>query len=122
MKEYIERAKPIFSVGEYWDSCNYSGYFYLDYNQGIMSLMLFYTVDSGSIIQKIAVTNNREALRTVFTIFHMQIVIGRRLSIGLMERGRFQLHLTLQLREFFRYSPRHCNICRKNCTKMEVLF
>ncbi|XP_039003264.1 probable alpha-amylase 2 [Hibiscus syriacus] len=26
VKEYIEEAKPIFSVGEYWDSCNYNGY------------------------------------------------------------------------------------------------
>lgn len=25
VKEYIESAKPIFSVGEYWDSCNYNG-------------------------------------------------------------------------------------------------
>ncbi|GAA0152790.1 hypothetical protein Leryth_010649 [Lithospermum erythrorhizon] len=32
MKEYIEAAKPVFSVGEYWDSCNYRGS-YLDYNQ-----------------------------------------------------------------------------------------
>lgn len=34
VREYIEGAKPIFSVGEYWDSCNYNGD-YLDYNQGI---------------------------------------------------------------------------------------
>lgn len=32
VKEYIEGAKPIFSVGEYWDTCNYRGS-YLDYNQ-----------------------------------------------------------------------------------------
>ncbi|KAL7588948.1 probable alpha-amylase 2 [Lactuca sativa] len=32
VKEYIEGAKPIFTVGEYWDSCNYKGT-YLDYNQ-----------------------------------------------------------------------------------------
>ncbi|KAK8552446.1 hypothetical protein V6N12_041041 [Hibiscus sabdariffa] len=32
VKEYIEEAKPIFSVGECWDSCNYNGYG-LDYNQ-----------------------------------------------------------------------------------------
>ncbi|EOY15167.1 Alpha-amylase-like 2 isoform 2 [Theobroma cacao] len=32
VKEYIEGAKPLFSVGEYWDSCNYNGYG-LDYNQ-----------------------------------------------------------------------------------------
>ncbi|RAL52413.1 hypothetical protein DM860_007270 [Cuscuta australis] len=32
IKEYIEGAKPIFSVGEYWDTCNYSGTD-LDYNQ-----------------------------------------------------------------------------------------
>ncbi|XP_012449177.1 probable alpha-amylase 2 isoform X1 [Gossypium raimondii] len=32
VKEYIEAAKPIFSVGEYWDSCNYSGSV-LEYNQ-----------------------------------------------------------------------------------------
>ncbi|XP_076934755.1 putative alpha-amylase 2 [Bidens hawaiensis] len=32
VKEYIEGAKPIFCVGEYWDSCNYNGT-YLDYNQ-----------------------------------------------------------------------------------------
>jgi hypothetical protein len=36
VKEYIEGAKPIFSVGEYWDSCNYNGHF-LEYNQGITS-------------------------------------------------------------------------------------
>ncbi|PRQ24289.1 putative glycosidase [Rosa chinensis] len=35
VKEYIEGAKPIFSVGEYWDSCNYNGHG-LDYNQGII--------------------------------------------------------------------------------------
>lgn len=35
VKEYIEGAKPIFSVGEYWDSCNYNGHA-LDYNQGIL--------------------------------------------------------------------------------------
>ncbi|KAF5202041.1 Alpha-amylase 3 protein, partial [Thalictrum thalictroides] len=32
VKEYIEGSKPIFSVGEYWDSCNYSGT-KLEYNQ-----------------------------------------------------------------------------------------
>ncbi|KAK4348960.1 hypothetical protein RND71_031715 [Anisodus tanguticus] len=32
VKEYIEEAKPMFSVGEYWDTCNYKGS-YLDYNQ-----------------------------------------------------------------------------------------
>lgn len=35
MKEYIGGAKPLFSVGEYWDSCNYNGHG-LDYNQGII--------------------------------------------------------------------------------------
>lgn len=35
VKEYIEGAKPLLSVGEYWDSCNYNGQG-LDYNQGIM--------------------------------------------------------------------------------------
>ncbi|XP_042494791.1 probable alpha-amylase 2 isoform X2 [Macadamia integrifolia] len=34
VKEYIEGARPIFSVGEYWDSCSYSAPSYrLDYNQ-----------------------------------------------------------------------------------------
>ncbi|KAM7514017.1 hypothetical protein LguiA_003600 [Lonicera macranthoides] len=32
VKEYIEGAKPIFCVGEYWDSCNYNGNG-LNYNQ-----------------------------------------------------------------------------------------
>ncbi|PNY07594.1 putative alpha-amylase 2-like protein [Trifolium pratense] len=32
VKEYIEGAKPLFSVGEYWDTCNYKGSS-LDYNQ-----------------------------------------------------------------------------------------
>lgn len=32
VKEYMEGGKPVFSVGEYWDSCNYSGH-RLDYNQ-----------------------------------------------------------------------------------------
>ncbi|KAL1542853.1 putative alpha-amylase 2 [Salvia divinorum] len=34
VKEYIEGAKPIFSIGEHWDSCNYKGT-HLEYNQGI---------------------------------------------------------------------------------------
>lgn len=34
VKEYVEESKPIFSVGEYWDACNYSSPNYrLDYNQ-----------------------------------------------------------------------------------------
>lgn len=34
VKEYIEESKPIFSVGEYWDTCNYTTPSYcLDYNQ-----------------------------------------------------------------------------------------
>eukprot|EP00262_Sarcandra_glabra_P006628 TRINITY_DN1898_c0_g1_i1.p1 TRINITY_DN1898_c0_g1~~TRINITY_DN1898_c0_g1_i1.p1 ORF type:complete len:418 (+),score=62.92 TRINITY_DN1898_c0_g1_i1:519-1772(+) len=34
VKEYIEESKPIFSVGEYWDTCNYSApSYHLDYNQ-----------------------------------------------------------------------------------------
>ena len=37
MKEYIEAAKPMFSIGEYWDSCNYNGHD-LDYNQGNMMM------------------------------------------------------------------------------------
>ncbi|XP_009106267.1 probable alpha-amylase 2 [Brassica rapa] len=32
VKEYIGAAKPLFSVGECWDSCNYNGHG-LDYNQ-----------------------------------------------------------------------------------------
>ncbi|KAL7244722.1 hypothetical protein ACSBR2_000148 [Camellia fascicularis] len=32
VKEYIKGAKPVFSVGEYWDSCNYNGQI-LDCNQ-----------------------------------------------------------------------------------------
>lgn len=32
VKEYIEGAKPLFSVGEFWSSCNYNGQ-QLDYNQ-----------------------------------------------------------------------------------------
>ncbi|THF95992.1 hypothetical protein TEA_009395 [Camellia sinensis var. sinensis] len=32
VKEYIEGAKPVFSVGEYWDSCNYNGQ-RLEFNQ-----------------------------------------------------------------------------------------
>ncbi|XP_068646017.1 probable alpha-amylase 2 isoform X2 [Aristolochia californica] len=32
VKEYVEQSKPVFSVGEYWDSCNYTTN-RLDYNQ-----------------------------------------------------------------------------------------
>ncbi|XP_054809210.1 probable alpha-amylase 2 [Prosopis cineraria] len=32
LKEYIAKTKPAFTVGEYWDSCNYHGCV-LDYNQ-----------------------------------------------------------------------------------------
>lgn len=45
VKEYIEGAKPIFSVGEYWDSCNYRGS-YLEYNQGIDFRILEHNVIS----------------------------------------------------------------------------
>lgn len=34
VKEYVERSKPIFSIGEYWDTCNYTPSYRLDYNQG----------------------------------------------------------------------------------------
>lgn len=33
VKEYIEGAKPVFSIGEFWDSCNYHNS-RLAYNQG----------------------------------------------------------------------------------------
>ena len=39
VKEYIGAAKPLFSVGECWDSCNYNGHG-LDYNQGFITLLL----------------------------------------------------------------------------------
>ncbi|KAL6506648.1 putative alpha-amylase 2 [Orobanche hederae] len=32
VKEYIDGSKPVFAVGEFWDSCNYKGG-YLEYNQ-----------------------------------------------------------------------------------------
>lgn len=34
VKEYVMEAKPMFAVGEYWDSCSYNGS-QLEYNQGI---------------------------------------------------------------------------------------
>lgn len=35
VKEYIEGSKPMFSVGEYWDNCEYSPTdCSLNYNQG----------------------------------------------------------------------------------------
>jgi hypothetical protein len=33
VKEYVEESKPMFSVGEYWDSCEYTDGT-LNYNQG----------------------------------------------------------------------------------------
>jgi hypothetical protein len=42
VKEYIEGAMPIFSVGEYWDSCNYNDDG-LDYNQGMVHSCLSWT-------------------------------------------------------------------------------
>lgn len=39
VKEYVEESKPVFSVGEYWDTCNYSSADHrLDYNQGMRAL------------------------------------------------------------------------------------
>ncbi|GKD48762.1 probable alpha-amylase 2 [Tanacetum coccineum] len=74
VKEYIEGAKPIFSVGEYWDTCNYKGT-YLDYNQGALGGL-----------------NNMSK----------RIVIGSVLSIGLMAQGNSLRHLTSQLKGFFK--------------------
>ncbi|XP_038979915.1 probable alpha-amylase 2 [Phoenix dactylifera] len=34
VKEYVEESKPMFFVGEYWDTCNYSPDYCFDYNQG----------------------------------------------------------------------------------------
>jgi hypothetical protein len=34
VKEYIEASDPMFAVGEYWDSCNYTSH-HLDKNQGM---------------------------------------------------------------------------------------
>ncbi|XP_020094166.1 probable alpha-amylase 2 isoform X2 [Ananas comosus] len=33
VREYVEESKPIFAVGEYWDSCSYSPENRLEYNQ-----------------------------------------------------------------------------------------
>lgn len=41
VKEYIGAAKPLFSVGECWDSCNYNGHG-LDYNQGFHNSSSFF--------------------------------------------------------------------------------
>lgn len=44
VKEYVEEAKPIFSVGEYWDTCNYCPPDYrLDSNQGINLVINIYS-------------------------------------------------------------------------------
>ncbi|KAF5206143.1 Alpha-amylase, partial [Thalictrum thalictroides] len=45
VKEYIEGSKPIFSVGEYWDSCNYSGT-KLEYNQDSHRQRIINWIDS----------------------------------------------------------------------------
>ncbi|KAK3038895.1 hypothetical protein RJ639_028617 [Escallonia herrerae] len=45
VKEYIESAKPIFSVGEYWDSCNYNGHG-LDYNQDSHRQRIIHWIDA----------------------------------------------------------------------------
>ncbi|KAH0456188.1 hypothetical protein IEQ34_014095 [Dendrobium chrysotoxum] len=42
VKEYVKQSKPIFSVGEYWDSCSYSSASQLDYNQGAI-IVCFYS-------------------------------------------------------------------------------
>lgn len=42
VKEYIEESKPLFAVGEYWDSCEYSPPDYrLNYNQGNRFIITF---------------------------------------------------------------------------------
>jgi alpha-amylase len=39
VREYVEALDPMFSVGEYWVSCNYDpSSNHLDYNQGMPSL------------------------------------------------------------------------------------
>jgi alpha-amylase len=45
VKEYIEGAKPIFCVGEYWDSCNYNGQG-LNYNQDSHRQRIINWIDS----------------------------------------------------------------------------
>ncbi|KAL8257896.1 hypothetical protein R6Q59_029937 [Mikania micrantha] len=45
VKEYVEGAKPIFCVGEYWDSCNYKGT-YLEYNQDSHRQRIINWIDS----------------------------------------------------------------------------
>lgn len=52
VKEYIEAAKPIFSIGEYWDSCNYNGND-LDHNQGKTMhfvLCMYYVINWNHVI------------------------------------------------------------------------
>lgn len=38
VRDYIDASHPYISIGEYWDSCKYSG-FSLDYNQGHYSIL-----------------------------------------------------------------------------------
>ena len=124
VKEYIEGAKPIFSVGEYWDSCNYNGYG-LDYNQG-NALNLFFISE---IIRKRNLTSfssinlsiylSADWLNMIFcgywhvnviTLYSqplLQIAIDKGSLIGLMPRDSFLRHLTSQPRGFFRYGPKH---------------
>lgn len=39
VKDYIEGAQPLLSVGEYLDVCNYNGST-LDYNQGMLKILI----------------------------------------------------------------------------------
>lgn len=41
MKEYIEVTKPVFAIGEYWDSLSYEGG-NVCYNQGSSHWLIFW--------------------------------------------------------------------------------
>jgi len=66
VKEYIEGAKPLLSVGEYWDTCNYNGST-LDYNQGILLKILIHQINEYFLVTKYV---NALAFQYFFFILH----------------------------------------------------
>lgn len=101
VKEYIEGAKPVFSVGEYWDTCNYMGSS-LDYNQGIVLKYIFSVIKYINTLV-LCILHFQYLAYSSLNFLSVQIAIGNEQSIGLMALDSSQLRLTSQQREFSRY-------------------
>lgn len=73
VREFIDAAQPYLSIGEYWDSCRYSGSDWsLDYNQGsFLEFLCAYSLKLGYCLLK----DKQARCMVVETLWKLRLMI-----------------------------------------------